>query len=252
MPAAYGFCQPRATQRGMSLGQVALQPETSSQSMVRAVCRLCCSARVHGHPLRLLTLCLSPWPRHCLSSPLRRRGMSTCHPVSTPVDCKGKLPADGAAIDDAKSYRSLAGALQYLTVTHPDLAFAVQQACLHMHDPRAPHLALLKRILRYVRGTTPLGLHLRASTELSVTAYSACSLVILSSRGRPSGNPPYPDQVPRLSTGLWRTPRPGAYGYDNSSANSIAASPKQRWRTATMYPRFTCLQTRFITSARST
>jgi hypothetical protein len=55
------------------------------------------------------------------------------------VDLKGKLPADGAAIDNASDYRSLAGALQYLTITRPDLAFAVQQACLHMHDPRATH-----------------------------------------------------------------------------------------------------------------
>lgn len=98
--------------------------------------------------------------------------MTSCKPVGTPMDAKGKLSAEGDAIDDAKSYRSLVGALQYLTVTHPDIAFAVQQTCLFMHDPRAPHLALLKRILRYVRGTTSHGLLLRASTELNITAYS--------------------------------------------------------------------------------
>jgi hypothetical protein len=59
-----------------------------------------------------------------------------------------------------------------LTMTRPDIAFAVQQVCLHMHDPRAPHLALLKRILRYVRGTSSHGLHLHASSDFSVTAYS--------------------------------------------------------------------------------
>jgi hypothetical protein len=57
---------------------------------------------------------------------LERVGMSKSHPISTPIDCKGKLPADGDSIIDAKSYRSLAGALQYLTVTRQDLAFAVQ------------------------------------------------------------------------------------------------------------------------------
>jgi hypothetical protein len=103
---------------------------------------------------------------------LDRAGMSSCKPVSTPIDAKGKLATDGEPIDDAQTYRSLAGALQYLTVTRPDLAFAVQQACLHMHDPRTPHLTLLKRILRYVRGTATLGLHIRASSELSMTAYS--------------------------------------------------------------------------------
>lgn len=99
-------------------------------------------------------------------------GMKECKPVSTPIDAKGKLSNDGAAISDVSSYRSLAGALMYLTVTRPDIAFAVQQACLHKHDPRAPHQALLKRILCYVRGTTSHGLHLRSTHELSVTAYS--------------------------------------------------------------------------------
>jgi hypothetical protein len=40
-----------------------------------------------------------------------------------------------------------------------------------MHNPKASHLAMLKRILRYLRGMTSLGLHLRATNELSVTAY---------------------------------------------------------------------------------
>jgi hypothetical protein len=103
---------------------------------------------------------------------LERAGMSSCKPVPTPVDSKGKVPTDGAKIDDAATYRSLAGALMYLTVTCLDLAFAVQQACLHMPDLRAPHMSMLKHILRYVRGTTSHGLHLRASAELDVTAYS--------------------------------------------------------------------------------
>ncbi|GKC72662.1 ribonuclease H-like domain-containing protein, partial [Tanacetum coccineum] len=37
--------------------------------------------------------------------------------------------------------------LQYLTFTRPDISYAVQQVCLHMHDPREPHLAALKRVL---------------------------------------------------------------------------------------------------------
>jgi hypothetical protein len=70
--------------------------------------------------------------------------MKNCKPVATPVDAKGKLPADGPPIDDVHTYRSLVGALQYLTVTRPDITFTVQQVCLHMHDPRAPHMTLLK------------------------------------------------------------------------------------------------------------
>ncbi|KAL8161386.1 LOW QUALITY PROTEIN: hypothetical protein V2J09_012875 [Rumex salicifolius] len=50
------------------------------------------------------------------------------------------------------------GALQYLTFTRPDISYAVQQICIHMHDPRASHLQAMKRVLRYIQGTAPLGL----------------------------------------------------------------------------------------------
>lgn len=52
-----------------------------------------------------------------------------CKPAATPIDIKNKLSADGPPTDDVTSYRSLAGALQFLTMTRPDIAFAVQQAC---------------------------------------------------------------------------------------------------------------------------
>jgi hypothetical protein len=78
---------------------------------------------------------------------LERAGMSKCKPCSTPVDLHSKLSAEGSPVTDATQYRSLTGALQYLTFTRPDIAFAVQQVCLYMHDPREPHLTALKRIL---------------------------------------------------------------------------------------------------------
>jgi hypothetical protein len=99
-------------------------------------------------------------------------GMSNCRSALTPVDTNGKLSSHGVVLDNPSKYRSLADALQYLTVTRLDLYYVVQQACLHMHDPRDCHLALIKRILRYVRGTTSLGLHLWASSSTALTAYT--------------------------------------------------------------------------------
>ncbi|GKA41432.1 ribonuclease H-like domain-containing protein [Tanacetum coccineum] len=103
---------------------------------------------------------------------LDRAGMLNCKPCRTPVDTDSKLSADGALIFDSTLYRSLAGALQYLTFTRPDISYAVQQVCLFMHDPREPHLSALKRILRYVRGTLSYGLQLYSSTTSSLVAYS--------------------------------------------------------------------------------
>nr|GEV55139.1 ribonuclease H-like domain-containing protein [Tanacetum cinerariifolium] len=56
--------------------------------------------------------------------------------------------------------------------TPTDLSYAVQQICLYMHDPREPHLAAIKRILRYVLGTLDLGLHLYASSTASLVGYT--------------------------------------------------------------------------------
>ncbi|XP_062189979.1 uncharacterized mitochondrial protein AtMg00810-like [Phragmites australis] len=59
---------------------------------------------------------------------LKRAGMTTCKAVSTPVGTSFKLVVDGGRpIDDQSDYRSLTGALQYLTLTRSDLAYAVQQ-----------------------------------------------------------------------------------------------------------------------------
>ena len=104
---------------------------------------------------------------------LDRAGMSNCRPISTPIDVKPKLPAaSGAPVPDRSEYRQLAGALQWLTLTRPDIAHAVQQICLHKHDPREGHLALVKRVLRYIQGTSDHGLHLPASRSLDIVAYS--------------------------------------------------------------------------------
>jgi len=85
--------------------------------------------------------------------------------------------ADGPPVSDATHYRSLTSAVQYLTFTRPDITYAVQQVCLHMHDPREPQLSAVKRILRYLRGTLDFGLLLRprAASELTIyTDWAGC------------------------------------------------------------------------------
>lgn len=104
---------------------------------------------------------------------LSRASMSSCKPCTTPVDISAKLSAtDGDLFSDPTLYRSLAGALQYLTFTRPDISYAVQQVCLFMHEPRDPHYAFLKRILRYLQGTLNYGIRIVKSNSHSLIAYS--------------------------------------------------------------------------------
>ncbi|XP_021755466.1 uncharacterized protein LOC110720728 [Chenopodium quinoa] len=98
---------------------------------------------------------------------LERACMGSCKPATTPDDTKSKLSANsGPPSWDPTLHRNLAGALQYLTFTRPDIAYAVQQVCLFMHDPRESHYDALKRILHYVQDTIDHGLHLYPSACL--------------------------------------------------------------------------------------
>ncbi|GJW18131.1 ribonuclease H-like domain-containing protein [Tanacetum coccineum] len=89
----------------------------------------------------------------------------------TPIDTEKKLGPEGSSVTDPTLYRSLVGSLLYLTFTRPDLSYVVQQLCLYMHDSREPHLNAMKRVLRYLRGTTNLGLQLFRSTTSQLIAY---------------------------------------------------------------------------------
>jgi hypothetical protein len=72
---------------------------------------------------------------------LKHASMGNSKAALTPVDMADKLPADvGLPVADLSEYHSLASGLQYLTITRPDIAYVVQQVCLHMHDPHASHL----------------------------------------------------------------------------------------------------------------
>lgn len=55
-------------------------------------------------------------------------------------------------------FRSIVGALQYLTITRPDLAFSVIQAYQHMHAPSVSDFAAVKSLLQYLQGTLDHGL----------------------------------------------------------------------------------------------
>jgi hypothetical protein len=104
---------------------------------------------------------------------LERAGMANCKPATTPVEVQPKLSAtDGEAVTDATFYRSITGALQYLTLSRPDIAYGVNQAGLHMHAPRDVHWNLVKRILRYIRGTINHGITISATPSTTLIVYS--------------------------------------------------------------------------------
>lgn len=67
----------------------------------------------------------------------------------------------------------MVGALQYLTMTRPDLTYAIHLVSQLMHVPHTSHLSAVKRIYRYLIGTADYGLWLQPSKEVNnIIAYS--------------------------------------------------------------------------------
>jgi hypothetical protein len=106
---------------------------------------------------------------------LKRAWMTECKPASTPLATGGKLMAHSGTqlgSTDATKYRSIVGALQYLTLTRPNLPFDVNKVCQFLHTPTDEHWAAVKRILRYVKGCTKVGLKIAKNSSLLVSAFS--------------------------------------------------------------------------------
>lgn len=97
---------------------------------------------------------------------LEAAGMLDCAPMPTPLPLQlDRIPQQDVVFDNPTYFRSLAGKLQYLTLTRPDIQFAVNLVCQKMHEPTVSDFNLLKRILRYLKGTINMGLSLESNTD---------------------------------------------------------------------------------------
>jgi histone deacetylase 1/2 len=106
---------------------------------------------------------------------LTRVGMKDSKIAPTPLSSSEKLSAmegDPLGPDDSTRYRSIVGALQYLTLTRPDIAFSVNKVCPYLNSPTTIHWTAVKRILRYMKATVSLGLMFKKSFSTLVSAFS--------------------------------------------------------------------------------
>jgi hypothetical protein len=78
---------------------------------------------------------------------LSRVDMINCKPTTTPLSTSEKLSlhnGEPLGPEDSTQYRSIVGALQYLTLTRPDLSFVVK-VCQYLHSPTTDHWTAIKR-----------------------------------------------------------------------------------------------------------
>lgn len=103
---------------------------------------------------------------------LDRASMRDCKPIRTPIAAKIIAPVSTALFDDPTHYRSIVGALHYLTFTRPDIAFSVNYVCQFMHEPTVHHFQLVKRILRCLKGTLDYGIRILSHSTLDLYGFS--------------------------------------------------------------------------------
>ncbi|XP_031275216.1 uncharacterized protein LOC116133667 [Pistacia vera] len=79
---------------------------------------------------------------------------------------------DSPAFEHPSLYRSTIGALQYLTLTHPDISFPVNKLSQHLQALTNLQWQAYKRILHYIKGTLRFGLHFKLVASLHIECYA--------------------------------------------------------------------------------
>jgi hypothetical protein len=98
--------------------------------------------------------------------------MTDAKPAPTPLDSKLKLETTSEPLRSINYYQHLVGRLIYLTITRPDITYAVSLVSQFMHAPTVFHLCLVKRILRYLKGSAGRGIVMTNHGHTQITGYS--------------------------------------------------------------------------------
>lgn len=87
--------------------------------------------------------------------------MHESNQVATPMHSTYKLTKISSTnFSDPFLYRSVVDALQYATITRPNIVYAVNKVCQYMEFPLEAHWMTVKRILRYLKCAIGHGFHL--------------------------------------------------------------------------------------------
>nr|GFB56163.1 hypothetical protein [Tanacetum cinerariifolium] len=104
---------------------------------------------------------------------LKKIDFTTVKIASTPIEPNKALIKDADSKDvDVYLYRSMIGSLMYLTTSMPDIMFVVYACARLQATPKTSHLYAVKRIFRYLKGQSKLGLWYPRDLPLDLKAFS--------------------------------------------------------------------------------
>nr|GEZ72373.1 hypothetical protein [Tanacetum cinerariifolium] len=104
---------------------------------------------------------------------LKKFGLEDSKPTKMPMSTEIKLTKDDEADSvDSSKYRGMIDSLLYLTTSRPDIMFSVCLCARFQENPKTTHLEAVKRIFRYIRGTSLLGLWYPKGTRIETVVYA--------------------------------------------------------------------------------
>ncbi|XP_025014012.2 uncharacterized mitochondrial protein AtMg00810-like [Ricinus communis] len=108
-----------------------------------------------------------------ISDIFKRARLSNNKTVDTPIALNDRYStSDGSPLPDLSLYRTIVGSLVYLTITRPDIAYAVHIVSQFVISPTTVHWAAVLHILRYLRDTQFKTLLFSSTSSLELCAYS--------------------------------------------------------------------------------
>jgi hypothetical protein len=94
-------------------------------------------------------------------------------PVAAPMEPNLKLmPDEDDFIDDPNTYRRLVCKFIYLSITRPDISYAISIVSQFMTSPRVSHMNAIIRILKYLKNAPSRGLFYRSSGHRHIEGYT--------------------------------------------------------------------------------
>lgn len=104
---------------------------------------------------------------------LKRFSTEDAKEISTPIGTATKLDMDETgSLVEQKLYRGMIKSLLYLTASRPDIVFSVELCARFQANPKESHLKSVKRILRYSKGITDLGLWYPKGSNFHLVGYA--------------------------------------------------------------------------------
>ncbi|XP_021980809.1 uncharacterized mitochondrial protein AtMg00810-like [Helianthus annuus] len=112
--------------------------------------------------------------KYCLEL-LNEFGYLGCKPVGTPIEqshlVTNKTSEEHKLLENVNGFQKLIGKLIYLSLTRPDISYAVQFLSQFMHKPCQSHLDIALKLLRYLKQSPGSGVMFRKTDGFVLIGY---------------------------------------------------------------------------------